>query len=90
MQYLAKAIAIYTNKKTEFDSKNNDKSGELVYFQLANSQFYFKFSLKNISYQGQDKEMPIFLRELSNNLPHYYLNDSKLLPIFVFFLSYKF
>lgn len=48
MQFLAKSIAIYTNKKTEFDSKNNDKGGKFAYFRLADSQFHFKFQLAYI------------------------------------------
>lgn len=32
MRFPAKAIAIYTSKKTEFNSKNNDMGGELTYF----------------------------------------------------------
>lgn len=41
---------IYTSKKIEFDSKNNDGGGELAYFWLADSQFYFKFQLEYIPY----------------------------------------
>lgn len=37
LQFLAKIITIYSSKKRDFDSKNNNKRGQLVYFWLANS-----------------------------------------------------
>lgn len=36
VRFLAKAIAIYFSKKTEFDKINKDRGNELVYFWLAN------------------------------------------------------
>lgn len=32
MWFLAKAVAIYFSKKTEFDSINNDRSNKFTYF----------------------------------------------------------
>lgn len=43
MWFLAKAIAIYFYKKTEFDSKKNHGCSKLAYFWLADSEFYFTF-----------------------------------------------
>lgn len=41
--FLAKALAIYSGKKTKFDSMNIDKSSKLAYFWLIDSKFYFLF-----------------------------------------------
>lgn len=38
-----KVIAIYSNKKTDFDSKIHHRGGKLVYFWLANSWLHFSF-----------------------------------------------
>lgn len=43
MQLLAKAITIYSNKKTKFNNINHTGSSKSTYFWLANSQFYFSF-----------------------------------------------
>lgn len=32
MQFLTQILAIYFNKKTDFDSKNNYNNGKLTYF----------------------------------------------------------
>lgn len=55
MQFLTKVIAIYSSKKIEFNSINNNKSNELAYFQLADVQLYFYFELLDyIHLKNQD------------------------------------
>ena len=36
MQFLVKAVALQSIKKTGFNSKNNDKDSQPTYFRLAN------------------------------------------------------
>lgn len=37
MEFLAKTVAIYSGKKTEFNSIKNNRDNELAYFWLTNS-----------------------------------------------------
>ncbi len=89
VRFLTKVIAIYTCKKREFDSKNNNGDNESAYFRLVDNQFYFKFQLEYTSHPEWDQGMPIPLGGFSSNLPNYYPINSGLLPIVMFFLSYE-